>query len=82
MSPSVPRLEEAIGVECAWPVRQVVTIDRQSVQRPSGNLRRYARRAIAMAVVVVLLTFGGWSLTDSAIDIATVLPSSVPTQIE
>jgi hypothetical protein len=71
-----------MGVECAWPVREVVTIDRQSVQLPLGKLRRHAWRAVAVAVVVALLTFGGWTLKDSAIDIATVLPSSVPTQIE
>jgi hypothetical protein len=63
-------------------MREVITIDRRSARQATSDLLGHAWRAIAVAVVVALLTFGGWSLKDSAIDIATVLPSSVPAQIE
>lgn len=82
MNGSASPAEEAIGVECAWPVRFVSVAElgvvRQSVGVPHGP----AWRVLVFAVVVCLLTLGGWSLKDSAIDIATILPGGVPTQVE
>lgn len=82
MTPSAPRLDEAMGVECAWPVREGVATGQRKAQRGGGTLRKHAWQAIAAAVVVALLSVGGWSLKDSAIDISTVLPSGVPTHTE
>lgn len=81
MSPAAPLAEEAIGVECAWPVREVMTANRTRADH-KARISRRAWRAIALAVVAGLLTAGGLSLKDSAIDISTVLPSGVPTQTE
>lgn len=70
-------------MECAWPVRGVLTADQRDVRHEANKLRRlHAWRAIAMAVVVALLTFGGWTLKDGAIDVAAVLPSGLPTPTE
>lgn len=82
MSPPGTRLDDAMGVECAWPVRDDAATDLRKVQRGGGTLRRHAWQAVAAAVVVALLSVGGWSLKDSAIDISTVLPSGVPTHTE
>lgn len=71
-----------MGVECAWPPRDVGSANRRGVPRVAGRLRRKTWRAIALAVVVGLLSFGGWSLKEAAIDISTVVPSVVPTQSE
>lgn len=82
MSGSASPADEAIGVECAWPVRVVSIADprgvRQTVVVPHGP----RRRVLVIAVVVGLLTLGGWGLKDSAIDIATNLPGGVPTQAQ
>lgn len=83
MSGSASPAEEAIGVECAWPVRFVSVAElgvvRQSVGAPPPGP---GWRVVVVAVVVCLPTLGGWSLKDSAIDIATILPGGVPTQAE
>ncbi|MGB7989060.1 MAG: hypothetical protein WCF44_06665 [Candidatus Methylophosphatis roskildensis] len=82
MSSSVPPVDEAMGVECAWPVREGVATDQPKARRGGETVRKHAWQAIAAAVVVALLSVGGWSLKDSAIDISTVLPSGVPTHTE
>lgn len=82
MSPAASRPEEALGVECAWPIREAVAPERSGRQHGASDSRRHAWRAIALVVVAVLLGFGGWSLKDAAIDFVTVVPSTVPTQTE
>ncbi|MBK8336664.1 MAG: hypothetical protein IPL03_08720 [Sterolibacteriaceae bacterium] len=83
MSGSASPAEEAIGVECAWPVRFVSVAELGVVQQSIGGVPHGpAWRVLVFAVVVCLLTLGGWSLKDSAIDIATMLPGGVPTQAE
>lgn len=83
MSGSASPAEEAIGVECAWPVRFVSVAELGVVRQSIGGVPHGpAWRVFVLAVVVCLLTLGGWSLKDSAIDIATMLPGGVPTQAE
>lgn len=83
MSGSASPAEEAIGVECAWPVRFVSVAELGVVRQSIGGVPHGpAWRVLVLAVVVCLLTLGGWSLKDSAIDIVTMLPGGVPTQAE
>lgn len=82
MSGSATPTDEAIGVECAWPVRVVSIAKPRDVRQTVVVPQAPRRRVLLVAVVVGLLTLGGWSLKDSAIDIATNLPGGVPTQAE
>jgi hypothetical protein len=82
MSGSASPADEAIGVECAWPVRFVSIAQVRGVQQSVCVPRRPGWRALVIAVVVCLLTFGGWSLKDSVIDLSTIAPGGVPTQAE
>lgn len=75
MKPDAARADEAIGVECAWPARKAAVAQQQASPRGGSRLGRRAWRALAVLGLVGLLGVGGWSLTNSAIDISTVLPS-------
>lgn len=80
MSPAISRPEEAIGVECAWPVREVDPGERQDVQAAAVRSHSYRRTAVMLVVAVSLLAAGGWSLTDPAVKIGTAASTSMPTQ--
>jgi hypothetical protein len=82
MSGSASPADESIGVECAWPVRYGSVAEARVVRQSVGVPHRPDWRVLVIAVMVCLLTLGGWSLKDSAIDMTTILPGGVPTQAE
>lgn len=84
MSPAISRPEVAIGVECAWPVREVDPGERRDIQAAAvrSRSRSYGRTAVVLVVAVGLLAVVGWNLTGSALSTGAAVSGSVPTQTE
>lgn len=78
--PMLPR-EDAIGVECAWPVRELGVVE-LAASVPAAKVRRRRWQSVVATLAVGLLVAGGWSLRGSAIDTGAAVPSVGPAQNE
>lgn len=72
-----PRAEDAIGVECAWPVRAPEALAQLARRAPTGR-RRGTLPGLAITIAIVVLAIVLLSLVVGAGDFSTGLPSWLP----